>query len=120
MPPSLNRSCVRSSPPWQGGTGGSAQRRLNSAGQNINLGLCFSYMDQRCEDAWALYQRCISNSVVEYLQKQVQVKVRHSIYTAQVVIWLMILQRLQPRGTLTTSVAALLAGGGAGLIGGRP
>ena len=75
-------------------------------------------MDQRCEDACALYQRCISSGVVEYLQKQAQVKVRHSIYTAQVVIWLMILQRLQPRGTLTTSVAALLAGAADGLLSG--
>jgi hypothetical protein len=48
--------------------------------------------------------------VVDYLQKQALVKIRRSIYTAQVVIWLMILQRLQPRGTLATSVEALLAG----------
>jgi hypothetical protein len=47
---------------------------------------------------------------VEYLQKQARVKIRRSIYTAQVVIWLMILQRLQPRGTLATGVEALLAG----------
>jgi hypothetical protein len=33
-----------------------------------------------------------------------------SIYTSQVAIWLMILQWLQPRGTLATSAAALLAG----------
>jgi len=32
------------------------------------------------------------------LLQQAQMKVRRSIYTAQVVIWLMILQRLQPRG----------------------
>jgi putative transposase len=37
-------------------------------------------------------------------------KVRRSIYTAQVVIWLMVVQRLQPRGTLATGVEALLAG----------
>lgn len=47
---------------------------------------------------------------MEYLQKQARVKIRRSIYTAQVVIWLMILQRLQPRGTLATGVEALLAG----------
>ena len=67
-------------------------------------------MEQRWEDAFGLYQRCISSGVVEYLQKQARVKVRRSIYTAQVVIWLMILQRLQPRGTLATGVEALLAG----------
>jgi putative transposase len=75
-------------------------------------------MDQRCEDAFTLYQRCISNGVVEYLQKQAQVKVRHSIYTAQVVIWLMIRQWLQPKGTLATSVEALLAGAADGLLSG--
>src|SRR5260370_15706585 len=97
-------------PDLAGVTGETAQCHLSSAGQNVNLGLCFGYMDERCEDACALYQRCISSGVVEYLQKQVQVKVRRSIYTAQVVSWLMILQPLQPLGTLTTSVAALPAG----------
>ena len=37
-------------------------------------------------------------------------KIRRSVYTAQVVIWLMIRQWLQPKGTLATSVEALLAG----------
>ena len=73
-------------------------------------------MDQRYEDAVALYQRCISNGVVEYLQKQAQVKMRRSIYTAPVVIWLMIRQWLQPKGTLATSVEALLAGAADGLL----
>ena len=69
-------------------------------------------MDPHCEDAFALYRRCISDGVVEYLQKQVQSKTkpRRSIYTAQVVIWLMIRQRLQARGTLATGVEALLGG----------
>jgi hypothetical protein len=55
---------------------------------------------------------------VEYLQKQAQVKIRHSIYTAQVVIRLMIRQWLQPKGTLATSVEALLAGAADGLLSG--
>lgn len=67
-------------------------------------------MDQQCEDALALYRRCISSGVVEYLQNQARVKIRRSIYTAEVVIWLMIVQRLQPSGTLATAVGALLAG----------
>jgi hypothetical protein len=73
-------------------------------------------MGQTCEDAFALYQRCISSGVVDYLQKQARMKIRRSIYTAQVVIWLMILQRLQPRGTLATSVEALLTGAADGLL----
>jgi hypothetical protein len=75
-------------------------------------------MDQTRDDAFGLYQRCISSGVVEYLQKQAQVKIRRSIYTAQVVIWLMILRRLQPKGTLATSVESLLAGEADGLLSG--
>jgi putative transposase len=75
-------------------------------------------MDQTRDDAFGLYQRCISSGAVEYLQKQARIKIRRSIYTAQVVIWLMILQRLQPRGTLATSVEALLAGEADGLLSG--
>ena len=67
-------------------------------------------MDQPWEEAFGLYQRCIPSGVVEYLQKQMRVKMRRCIYTAQVVIWLMILQRLRPGGTLATSVEALLGG----------
>ena len=77
-------------------------------------------MDQTRDDAFGLYQRCISSGVVEYLQKRAQVKVRRSIYTAQVVIWLMILRRLQPKGTLATSVESLLAGEADGLLSGCP
>jgi hypothetical protein len=47
---------------------------------------------------------------VEYLQQRARMKIRRSVYTAQVVIWLMIRQWLQPKGTLATSVEALLAG----------
>jgi len=47
---------------------------------------------------------------VEYLQRQAGVKTRRSIYTPQVVLWLMIRQRLQPKGTLASSVDALLTG----------
>ena len=67
-------------------------------------------MDSLCEDALGLYARCISAGVVEYLQKQAGLKMRRSIYTAQVVIWLMILQWLWRGGALVTSVEALLAG----------
>jgi hypothetical protein len=76
-------------------------------------------MEQTCSDAFGLYQRCISQGVVEYLQKQAGVKMRRSIYTAAVVIWLMILQRLQAGGgTLTTAVEALLGGAADGLLSG--
>jgi len=73
-------------------------------------------MEQRCLDAFGLYQRCVSQGVVDYLQKQAGMKMRRSIYTAAVVIWLMILQRLQAGGTLNTAVEALLGGAADGLL----
>src|SRR5665213_1018666 len=73
-------------------------------------------MEHSEPDAFALYQRFISSGVVEYLQKQAGVKVRNSIYTIPVVIWLMILQRLQPGGTLATGVEALLGGAADSLL----
>jgi hypothetical protein len=73
-------------------------------------------MEQPWQDVFSLYQRCISSGVVEYLQKQTGVKVRRSIYTVPVVIWLMILQRLQPGGTLATGVEALLGGAADSLL----
>ena len=77
-----------------------------------------SDMDSLCEDALGLYERCISTGVIEYLQKEAHWKVRRSIYTAQVVIWLMILQWLHRRGTLATNVEALLAGAADRLLSG--
>lgn len=59
-----------------------------------------------------LYQHCIAGGVIEYLQnQQTGRRVRRGIYSASVVIWLMILQRLHTRGTLATAVQLLLAGG---------
>ena len=75
-------------------------------------------MDLRIvDDASGLYQQCISVGVVEYLQTQARIKARRSIYTAQVVIWLMILQGLSRGGTLATSVESLLAGAADELLG---
>jgi hypothetical protein len=47
---------------------------------------------------------------MELLQRQAKLKWRRCIFTVQVVIWLMIVQHIQPKGTLTTAVDALLAG----------
>ena len=75
-------------------------------------------MEQPWQDAFSLYQRFISSGVIGYLQKQAGVKVRCSIYTIPVVMWLMILQRLQPGGTLATGVEALLGGAADSLLSG--
>jgi hypothetical protein len=57
-----------------------------------------------------LYQRVVCAGVVEYLQKQAGMRIRRGVYTAQVVLWLMVLQRLQPRGTLASAVQLLAQG----------
>ena len=74
-------------------------------------------MNTELEDVFGLYGRSTAG-VIEYLQKRMQWKMRRSIYTAQVVIWLMIRQRLDPRGTLASSVEALLTGAADALLGG--
>jgi len=71
-----------------------------------------SVMKPELEDVFGLYQGCVAG-VVEYLQKQMRLKVRRSVYTAQVVIWLMI---VQPRRTLAGGVEALLSGVADGLL----
>ena len=74
-------------------------------------------MDAQLDDVFELYERSLTG-VIEYLQKQMQVRVRRSIYTAQVVIWLMIVQRLHARGTLANGVEALLSGAADRLLSG--
>jgi hypothetical protein len=63
-----------------------------------------------CSDLLDLYQRALSTSVLDYLQGQAKLKVRCGVYSLQVVLWLMILQRLHPLGTLAAAVQLLLHG----------
>jgi hypothetical protein len=57
-----------------------------------------------------LFQRVAPVGVLEYLQKQLGVRARRGIYSLQVVLWLMMVQRLQPNGTLASSVQQLVQG----------
>ena len=63
-----------------------------------------------------LYQRIVSRGVMEYLQKQACPRVKRGIYSAQVVIWLMMLQSLQSRGTLASAVQMLREGAAGPLL----
>jgi hypothetical protein len=76
-----------------------------------------SVVEMQLEDVMGLYRRTVVG-VIELLQKQMKLKVRRSIFTAQVVIWLMIRQRLQAHGTLSSSVEALVSGAADGLLSG--
>ncbi len=63
-----------------------------------------------------LYQRVLSAGVLEYFQKQTGMKIRRGVYSAQVVLWLMMLQRLHPVGTLAAAVQLLIQGAAGPLL----
>jgi|HubBroStandDraft_4_1064222.scaffolds.fasta_scaffold69722_1 hypothetical protein len=63
-----------------------------------------------------LYQRVVCAGVVEYLQKQAGRKIRRCVYSTQVVLWLMILQRLHPTGTVAVAVQSLIHGAADSLL----
>ena len=63
-----------------------------------------------------LYERCAPAALFEYLQKQAGVRTRRGIYSLRVVVWMMILQRLHAKGTLTTAVQLLQQGAAQGLL----
>jgi hypothetical protein len=61
-------------------------------------------------DILELYQRIVCAGVIQYLQKQAGMKIRRGIYGPAVVLWLMMLQRLNHRGTLASTVQLLIQG----------
>jgi hypothetical protein len=64
-----------------------------------------------------LYGRwMVSGGLLDRIQQQLAIRSRRGIYTLVVVLWLMIWQRLQPRGTLSHAVRQLVQGGGRPLL----
>src|SRR5579862_8316660 len=63
-----------------------------------------------------MYERCAPAALFEYLQKQAGLRIRRGIYSLRVVAWMMILQRLHAKGTLTTAVQLLQQGAAQGLL----
>jgi len=57
-----------------------------------------------------LYQRTVCSGALQYLQKQTCRRTNRGVYSAAVVLWLMMLQRLQGRGTLASAVQLLQQG----------
>jgi hypothetical protein len=76
--------------------------------------LCWVYVWGMTSPDWTsildLYQKTVSVGVLCYWQKQAGTKVRRGVYSAQVVLWLMMLQRLQAGGTLAHAVQLLMQG----------
>src|SRR5437773_5748938 len=63
-----------------------------------------------------LYQRIVCGGVVQYLEKHARPRVKRGIYTAQVVMWLMMLQAWHGSGTLASAVELLREGAAAPLL----
>jgi putative transposase len=63
-----------------------------------------------CQNILHLYQQIVTAGLLQYLQKQSAVKARRGVFCARVVIWLMMLQRLQRGATLATAVQLLIDG----------
>jgi hypothetical protein len=57
-----------------------------------------------------LYQQIVTAGLLQYLQKQAGWKTRRGIYSARVVLWLMMLQRLHAGATLASGVQLLIQG----------
>jgi hypothetical protein len=51
-----------------------------------------------------LYQQTVCAGVVQYLEKQAGMRRNRGVYSVAVVLWLMMLQRLEGRGTLASAV----------------
>jgi putative transposase len=63
-----------------------------------------------------LYQRTVCCGVLQYLEQQSGRRSKRGVYSAAVVLWLMMLQRLQGRGTLASAVQLLLQGAAGPLL----
>jgi hypothetical protein len=59
---------------------------------------------------FSLYRQVAPAELFRLLQRQIGLKVRVGIYAARLVVWMMMMQRLEPRGTLASSVAQLVEG----------
>jgi len=57
-----------------------------------------------------LYQHIVCRGVAQYWQKQTQARCKRGIYSAPVVMWLMMLQALHRGGTLAQAVQLLRQG----------
>ena len=63
-----------------------------------------------------LYRHALSTGVLEYFQQHAHMRIRRGVYSAQVVLWLMMLQRLHAPGTMTAAVQLLIQGAAAPLL----
>src|SRR5271163_677494 len=72
--------------------------------------LCISFDLPEWSSLLELYQQTVCAGVVQYLEKQAGTRRNRGVYSVAVVLWLMMLQRLEGRGTLASAVQMLLEG----------
>jgi putative transposase len=75
----------------------------------------FRDMSTDSQSILTLYQQIVTVGLLQYLQKEAGLKVRRGIYNARVVMWLMILQRLNA-ATLAAAVQLLIQGAAGALL----
>jgi hypothetical protein len=68
------------------------------------------------QDVLHLYQKIVTATRLQYLRQQAGWKVRRGIYSARVVLWLMIVQRLHGGATLASAVQLLIQGAAGTLL----
>jgi hypothetical protein len=76
----------------------------------------FTMTSPEWSSLWKLYEQTVGAGVVQYLETQTGVQHKRGVYSAAVVLWLMMLQRLQGRGTLASAVQMLLEGAAGPLL----
>src|SRR5947208_3463691 len=59
---------------------------------------------------FGLYTQLAPAELFRFLQRQMGMRVHNGIYSARLVMWMMMSQRLQTRGTLASSVEQLVQG----------
>ena len=74
----------------------------------MSYGLIVARLDSA--SLFHLYLQVAPAALFRLLQRELGLRMRVGIYTARVVVWMMMMQRLQPRGTLASSVAQLVEG----------
>jgi hypothetical protein len=67
-------------------------------------------LDMDSSAIFNLYLQLVPSELFRLVQREAGVVVRNGIYSARVVVWMMMNQRLQPRGTLASSVEQLVQG----------
>src|SRR5579862_5454996 len=72
--------------------------------------------ESRRERIFGWFRRTLSESFFAALKRDLQIVENSCIFTLPVTTWLMIMQRLAPRGTLATAVSELLQGNGRELL----